>query len=250
MTSFSSPSYTHLFPGRPLAYTVAVAVLDWMWIYCGLDPVLRHCGGHQLPRIDVDYAYVLVTGTAMRAWILPWSYVQEVHQSGDANNLFCTMPLTSPCAIPPLEWLVVDSWLSRACCFHACQPSSRTSHLMCTSLTMCGLPSCSSRSILPAVTPGDESDVMMDAHTEAGFIVGLPFASPGLYDFGAHGGMTAKVGVGKSTLRPLTGLANDNSLLTVLCIGSFSTHDSTMSAMTLHSACRDISSVCPAYFAA
>lgn len=34
---------------------------------------------------------------------------------------------------------------------------------------------------------------MMDAHTQAGFIVGLPFASEGLYDFGAHGGMTAKV---------------------------------------------------------
>jgi hypothetical protein len=33
---------------------------------------------------------------------------------------------------------------------------------------------------------GDESAVMMDAHTEAGFVVGLPFATAGLYDFGAH----------------------------------------------------------------
>lgn len=34
---------------------------------------------------------------------------------------------------------------------------------------------------------------MMDAHTQAGFVVGLPFAAPGLYDFGSHGGMTARV---------------------------------------------------------
>ncbi|KAG2498015.1 hypothetical protein HYH03_004273 [Edaphochlamys debaryana] len=40
---------------------------------------------------------------------------------------------------------------------------------------------------------GDESPVMMDAHTQAGFVVGVPFASPGLYDFGSHGGMTARV---------------------------------------------------------
>jgi len=53
---------------------------------------------------------------------------------------------------------------------------------------------------------GDESAIMLDAHTEAGFVVGLPFAAPaglppddrtaaGLapYDFGAHAGMTARV---------------------------------------------------------
>jgi hypothetical protein len=42
---------------------------------------------------------------------------------------------------------------------------------------------------------------MLDAHTEAGFVVGLPFASPPgappgafpPYDFGAHAGMTARV---------------------------------------------------------
>eukprot|EP00879_Flechtneria_rotunda_P006145 GHRR01006461.1.p1 GENE.GHRR01006461.1~~GHRR01006461.1.p1 ORF type:complete len:813 (+),score=305.37 GHRR01006461.1:22-2460(+) len=40
---------------------------------------------------------------------------------------------------------------------------------------------------------GDESAVMLDAHTEAGFVVGLPFATEGLYDFGAHSGMTPRV---------------------------------------------------------
>jgi aarF domain-containing kinase len=40
---------------------------------------------------------------------------------------------------------------------------------------------------------GDESAVMLEAHTEAGFVVGLPFATPGLYDFGAHSGMTPRV---------------------------------------------------------
>ena len=41
---------------------------------------------------------------------------------------------------------------------------------------------------------------MLDAHSEAGFVVGLPFAAaPGApdpfspYDFGAHAGMTARV---------------------------------------------------------
>ena len=40
---------------------------------------------------------------------------------------------------------------------------------------------------------GDESGVMLDAHTEAGFIVGLPFAAEGLYDFAAHGDSTRRV---------------------------------------------------------
>lgn len=34
---------------------------------------------------------------------------------------------------------------------------------------------------------------MMDAHTEAGFIVGLPFASEGNYDFATHGDSTRRV---------------------------------------------------------
>jgi hypothetical protein len=34
---------------------------------------------------------------------------------------------------------------------------------------------------------------MLDAHTEAGFVVGLPFSTPGVYDFGAHSGMTPRV---------------------------------------------------------
>ena len=40
---------------------------------------------------------------------------------------------------------------------------------------------------------GDESAVMLDAHVEAGVMVGLPFGHPGVYDFGAHGGMTRRV---------------------------------------------------------
>lgn len=40
---------------------------------------------------------------------------------------------------------------------------------------------------------GDESAVMLEAHTEAGFVVGLPFSTPGIYDFGAHSGMTPRV---------------------------------------------------------
>lgn len=40
---------------------------------------------------------------------------------------------------------------------------------------------------------GDESAVMLDAHVEAGIMVGLPFGTPGVYDFGSHGGMTRRV---------------------------------------------------------
>lgn len=40
---------------------------------------------------------------------------------------------------------------------------------------------------------GDESKVMLNAHTEAGFIVGTPFSREGVYDFGTHSGMTARV---------------------------------------------------------
>ena len=34
---------------------------------------------------------------------------------------------------------------------------------------------------------------MLDAHTEAGFLVGLPFASEGVYDFSTHGDKTRQV---------------------------------------------------------
>ena len=34
---------------------------------------------------------------------------------------------------------------------------------------------------------------MLEAHVEAGIMVGIPFGTPGLYDFGAHGGMTQRV---------------------------------------------------------
>ena len=41
---------------------------------------------------------------------------------------------------------------------------------------------------------GDESTVMLDAHCEAAFVVGLPFATPGRYDFSKNSGMTRRVG--------------------------------------------------------
>lgn len=41
--------------------------------------------------------------------------------------------------------------------------------------------------------PGDESPVMLDAHVEAGIMVGLPFGHQGVYDFGSHGGLTKRV---------------------------------------------------------
>eukprot|EP00891_Asterochloris_glomerata_P001525 jgi/Astpho2/1525/e_gw1.00026.28.1_t len=40
---------------------------------------------------------------------------------------------------------------------------------------------------------GDESKIMMDAHTEAGFMVGQPFAHNGDYDFSQHGGLTKRI---------------------------------------------------------
>jgi len=41
---------------------------------------------------------------------------------------------------------------------------------------------------------GDESEVMRQAHCEAAYVVGRPFASPGRYDFGANRDMTRRVG--------------------------------------------------------
>jgi aarF domain-containing kinase len=41
---------------------------------------------------------------------------------------------------------------------------------------------------------GDESAVMLKAHTEAAFVVGMPFAAKGAYDFGKNSGMTRRVG--------------------------------------------------------
>lgn len=49
---------------------------------------------------------------------------------------------------------------------------------------------------------GDESKAMMDAHTQAGFIVGDPFAEEGEYDFGVNSGMTRRVSeLGKTMLK-------------------------------------------------
>jgi aarF domain-containing kinase len=41
---------------------------------------------------------------------------------------------------------------------------------------------------------GDESAVMLSAHTEAAFVVGMPFAAPGRYDFSQNSIMTRRVG--------------------------------------------------------
>ncbi|KAK9837477.1 hypothetical protein WJX81_005202 [Elliptochloris bilobata] len=40
---------------------------------------------------------------------------------------------------------------------------------------------------------GDESRVMLDAHSEAGFAVGTPFSAEGAYDFSQHGHLTRRV---------------------------------------------------------
>ena len=40
---------------------------------------------------------------------------------------------------------------------------------------------------------GDESKVMLDAHTSAGFVVGEPFGHVGLYDFGVRSNLTKRV---------------------------------------------------------
>lgn len=34
---------------------------------------------------------------------------------------------------------------------------------------------------------------MLDAHAEAGYVVGTPFATPGTYDFAQHGALTRRV---------------------------------------------------------
>jgi len=43
------------------------------------------------------------------------------------------------------------------------------------------------------VYAGDESAVMLDAHAEAGYVVGTPFATEGNYDFAKHGVLTRRV---------------------------------------------------------
>lgn len=44
-----------------------------------------------------------------------------------------------------------------------------------------------------AAGAGDESPVMLDAHSEAGFAVGTPFSATGAYDFAQHGHLTRRV---------------------------------------------------------
>ncbi|KAL6779673.1 COQ8 [Auxenochlorella protothecoides x Auxenochlorella symbiontica] len=40
---------------------------------------------------------------------------------------------------------------------------------------------------------GEEEQVMLDAHVEAGSVVGIPFGTPGLYDFATHSTVTKRV---------------------------------------------------------
>lgn len=49
------------------------------------------------------------------------------------------------------------------------------------------------RSVRLGFLTGDEGEVMMEAHTQAGFAVGTPFGTEGVYDFGAHGGLTQRI---------------------------------------------------------
>ncbi len=49
------------------------------------------------------------------------------------------------------------------------------------------------RSVRLGFLTGDEGEVMLEAHTQAGFAVGTPFGTEGLYDFGAHGGLTQRI---------------------------------------------------------
>jgi len=49
------------------------------------------------------------------------------------------------------------------------------------------------RSDIWGLGAGDESSVMLDAHVEAGYVVGTPFSTPGTYDFAQHGALTRRV---------------------------------------------------------
>lgn len=62
---------------------------------------------------------------------------------------------------------------------------------------------------------------MLDAHVEAGMMVGIPFGTPGLYDFGSHGGMTKRVSelgavMLKHRLTPVSGAGGEWAVAAVL----------------------------------
>ena len=44
---------------------------------------------------------------------------------------------------------------------------------------------------------------MLDAHSRAGFVVGTPFSSPGLYDFAQHNTLTKQVSDAPQLLAPM-----------------------------------------------
>jgi aarF domain-containing kinase len=54
----------------------------------------------------------------------------------------------------------------------------------------------------PSTLSGEEPEVLIDAHVEAGFQVGTPFATEGAHDFATNRAMTRKVaGLGKVMLK-------------------------------------------------
>ena len=59
---------------------------------------------------------------------------------------------------------------------------------------------------------GDESKVMMEAHVDAGFVVGEPFGHEGLYDFGGHGTLTKRV-------TQLGGVMMQHRCVAITCLG-------------------------------
>ena len=55
---------------------------------------------------------------------------------------------------------------------------------------MCATVMRATRICMPA---GDESQVMMDAHCDAGYLVGQPFSTEGLYDFSKHSALSRRI---------------------------------------------------------
>ena len=66
---------------------------------------------------------------------------------------------------------------------------------------------------------GDESKVMMEAHTDAGLTVGEPFGHQGLYDFGGHTSLTKRVTqLGGVMMQHRCGPSCGQPLLSSLCV--------------------------------
>jgi aarF domain-containing kinase len=50
------------------------------------------------------------------------------------------------------------------------------------------------------IAAGEEIPEMEEAHVQAGCLVGTPFGTPGLYDFGSHNQLTKRVAVHSATM--------------------------------------------------